>query len=280
MHVSKGIKKLFTIITIIIVLALILWPIFYIFVSSFKPLKEIMTRAKFFPKKPTIKNYRTLIIARTPVRNFPRILYNTLIVSSLTALLSITVSSMSAYGISRNKKMKRGIVSHLMLFIYVFPTIILLIPIYKMFTMLGLWNSFIGLIIVYAALVAPFCTWLLVSFFETIPKELEESAQIDGASGIKTFIRIVLPLAAPGIITVGAYSFITAWGEYMFALVMISTSIKKTAAIGLATFTAEQYIEWGPLLAASILIMIPVFILFLPVSKYFIKGFTAGAVKG
>lgn len=280
MHVSKGIKKLFTIITIIIVLALILWPIFYIFVSSFKPLKEIMTRAKFFPKKPTIKNYRTLIIARTPVRNFPRILYNTLIVSSLTALLSITVSSMSAYGISRNKRMKRGIVSHLMLFIYVFPTIILLIPIYKMFTMLGLWNSFIGLIIVYAALVAPFCTWLLVSFFETIPKELEESAQIDGASGIKTFIRIVLPLAAPGIITVGAYSFITAWGEYMFALVMISTSIKKTAAIGLATFTAEQYIEWGPLLAASILIMIPVFILFLPVSKYFIKGFTAGAVKG
>jgi len=280
MHVSKGIKKLFTIITIIIVLVLILWPIFYIFVSSFKPLKEIMTRAKFFPREPTIKNYRTLIIARTPVRNFPRILYNTLIVSSLTAVLSIAVSSMSAYGISRNKRMKRGIVSRLMLFIYVFPTIILLIPIYKIFTMLGLWNSFIGLIIVYAALVAPFCTWLLVSFFETIPKELEESAQIDGASGIKTFTRIVLPLAAPGIITVGAYSFITAWGEYMFALVMISTSIKKTAALGLATFTAEQYIEWGPLLAASILIMIPVFILFLPVSKYFIKGFTAGAVKG
>jgi len=280
MHVSKGIKKLFTIITIIIVLVLILWPIFYIFISSFKPLKEIMTRAKFFPREPTIKNYRTLIIARTPVRNFPRILYNTLIVSSLTAVLSIAVSSMSAYGISRNKRMKRGIVSRIMLFIYVFPTIILLIPIYKMFTMLGLWNSFIGLIIVYAALVAPFCTWLLVSFFETIPKELEESAQIDGASGIKTFTKIVLPLAAPGIITVGAYSFITAWGEYMFALVMISTSIKKTAALGLATFTAEQYIEWGPLLAASILIMIPVFILFLPISKYFIKGFTAGAVKG
>ncbi len=280
MYVSREIKKLFTIITIAIVLILILWPFFYIFVSSFKPLKEIMSRAKFFPKNPTIRNYKTLIIARTPVRNFPRILSNTVIVSSLTALLSIAVSSMSAYGISRNRRMKRGIVSRLMLFIYVFPTIILLIPIYKMFTLLGLWNSFIGLIVVYTALVAPFCTWLLVSFFETIPKELEESAQIDGASGIKTFLRIVLPLASPGIITVGAYSFITAWGEYMFALVMISENIKKTAALGLATFTAEQYIEWGPLLAGSILIMIPVFILFLPVSKYFIKGFTAGAVKG
>jgi multiple sugar transport system permease protein len=280
MYASRGIKKLFTIITIAIVLILILWPFFYIFVSSFKPLKEIMSRAEFFPKNPTIRNYKTLIIARTPVRNFPRILFNTVIVSSLTALMSIAVSSMSAYGISRNRRMKRGIVSRLMLFIYVFPTIILLIPIYKMFTLLGLWNSFVGLIVVYTALVAPFCTWLLVSFFETIPKELEESAQIDGASGVRTFLRIVLPLASPGIITVGAYSFITAWGEYMFALVMISESIKKTAALGLATFTAEQYIEWGPLLAGSILIMIPVFILFLPVSKYFIKGFTAGAVKG
>ena len=280
MYGSKGINKTITILLIVIILILLLWPIFYIFVSSFKPLKEIMARAKFFPKNPTLKNYRTLIIARTPVRNFPRILYNTLVVSFLTAALSIAVSCMSAYGISRNRRLKRGIVSRFMLFIYVFPTIILLIPIYKMFTMIGLWNSFLALIIIYTALVTPFCTWLLVSFFETIPKELEESAQIDGASGITTFIRIVLPLASPGLITVGAYSFITAWGEYMFALVMISTSIKKTAALGLATFTAEQYIEWGPLLSGSILIIIPVFILFLPVSKIFIKGFTAGAVKG
>jgi multiple sugar transport system permease protein len=280
MYIPKGMRKIITIISIIVILILILWPFFYIYVSSFKPLKEIMTRAKFFPKNPTIKNYRTLIIARTPVRNFPRILSNTLLVSSVTAAFSIIVSSICAYGISRNRRLKRGLVSRLMLFIYVFPTIILLIPIYKMFTMFGLWNSFLGLIIIYVALVAPFCTWLLVSFFETIPRELEESAQIDGASGVKTFTRIVIPLAFPGIITVGAYSFITAWGEYMFALVMISENVKKTAALGLATFTAEQYIEWGPLLAGSILIMIPVFMLFLPVSKFFIKGFTAGAVKG
>jgi len=280
MYRSKGLKKIVTILIVVITLILILWPFFYIFVSSFKPLREIMARAKFFPKNLTIRNYRTLIIARTPVRNFPRILYNTLVVSSLTAALSIVISCISAYGISHNRRLMRGMVSRLMLFIYVFPTIILLIPIYKMFTMIGLYNSFLGLIIIYTALVAPFCTWLLVSFFETIPRELEESAQIDGASGITTFIRIILPLASPGIITVGAYSFITAWGEYMFALVMISESIKKTAALGLATFTAEQYIEWGPLLAGSILIIIPVFILFLPVSKFFIKGFTAGAIKG
>jgi len=265
---------------IIIVVFLIIWPFLYIFSSSFKPLREIMSEARFLPKNATIRNYETLIMARTPVRNFPRILQNTLVVSMSTALCSIFVSSLSAYGIARNRRLRSGMVARFMLFIYVFPTIVLLIPVYKMFTAVGLYNSYVGLIIIYTALVSPFCTWLLVSFFESIPKELEESAQIDGAGPFVAFLRIVVPLATPGIITVGAYSFITAWGEYMFALVMISENIKKTAALGLATFTAEQYIEWGPLLACALLIIIPVFILFLPVSSYFIKGFTAGAIKG
>jgi multiple sugar transport system permease protein len=279
LYKTKVAKKIVSAVIITVILALILWPFFYIFVSSFKPLKEIMAKAKVFPVNPTLKNYKTLIIARTPVRNFPRILYNSFVVSSLTAFFSISVSSISGYGIARSSRIRSGFVSKLMLFIYVFPTIVLLIPIYKTLTMLGLWNSHFGLIIIYTAINAPFCTWLLVSFFETIPKDLEESAQIDGASGIAVFFRIIMPLATPGLITVGVYSFITAWGEYMFALVMISENIKKTAALGLAMFTAEQYIEWGPLLAGSILIMIPVFALFLPISKFFIKGFTAGAVK-
>lgn len=279
MYKKKVVKQIVYVFVVTAILALILWPFFYIFVSSFKPLKEIMAKAKIFPINPTVKNYKTLIIARTPVRNFPRILYNSLVVSSLTAFFSMAVSSISGYGIARSSRIRSGFVSKLMLFIYVFPTIVLLIPIYKLLTMLGLWNSHYGLIIIYAAINGPFCTWLLVSFFETIPKDLEESAQIDGANGVMTFIRIVIPLALPGLITVGVYSFITAWGEYMFALVMISENVKKTAALGLAVFTAEQYIEWGPLLAGSILIMVPVFALFLPISKFFIKGFTAGAVK-
>jgi ABC-type glycerol-3-phosphate transport system permease component len=279
LYKTKVAKKIMSAVFITVILALILWPFFYIFVSSFKPLKEIMAKAKVFPVNPTLKNYKTLIIARTPVRNFPRILYNSFVVSSLTAFFSISVSSISGYGIARSSRIRSGFVSKLMLFIYVFPTIVLLIPIYKTLIMLGLWNSHYGLVIIYTAINAPFCTWLLVSFFETIPKDLEESAQIDGASGIAVFFRIIMPLATPGLITVGVYSFITAWGEYMFALVMISENIKKTAALGLAMFTAEQYIEWGPLLAGSILIMVPVFALFLPISKFFIKGFTAGAVK-
>jgi multiple sugar transport system permease protein len=279
LSISKTWNRVISAIVVVIVLALILWPFFYIFVSSFKPLKEIMSRVSFFPKDPTIRNYSTLLFARTPIRDFIRILSNTLLVSTITAAFSIVISSLSGYSIARSRKLKSGIVSRLLLFIYVFPTIIILVPIYKLFTLIGLWDSYVGLIVVYVALVSPFCTWLLVSFFDSIPRELEESSQIDGAGSFTTFMRIVLPLTLPGIVTVGAYSFITAWGEYMFALVVISSNQKKTAALGLATFTAEQYIEWGPLLAGSILIIVPVFLLFLPVAKIFIKGFMTGAVK-
>jgi ABC-type glycerol-3-phosphate transport system permease component len=272
-------QKLTVALAIAIVLILIIWPFFYILVSSFKPLREIMARVRFFPVHPTLRNYETLLFARTPVRDFPRILLNTIIVSSLTAALSIGISSLSGYSISRSRRLKSSLVMRLLLFIYVFPTIIILIPIYKLFTYIGLYDNFLGLILVYTALVTPFCTWLLVSFFDSIPKELEESGQIDGANGFTSFFRIVLPLSLPGVVTVGAYSFITAWGEYLFALVIISTNQKKTAAIGLATFTAEQYIEWGPLLAGSMLIIVPVFLLFLPVARGFVQGFMTGAVK-
>ncbi len=262
-----------------IVLLFLIWPLLYIFVSSFKPIREIMGRAELFPKNPTVANYGTLLLARTPVRDFPRILLNTLYVSSLSALLSVALSSVSAYAIARTRELRSGILSKLLLFIYVFPTIIVLTPMYQLFTLIGLWDSYYGLVIVYSGLASPFCTWLLVSFFESIPKELEESAAVDGANAINRFVRIVLPISMPGIVTVGAYAFISAWGEYMFALVMINSSAKKTAALGLATFTAEQYIEWGPLLAGSILIIVPIFVLFLPVSRFFIRGFMSGGVK-
>lgn len=272
-------KRFVTLLAVLVVLILMIWPFLFIFISSFKPLREIMSTVRLFPHDPTLKNYQTLLFARTPVRDFVRILTNTLIVSSVTAICSIAISSLSGYGITRSRRLRNGLVLKLLLFIYVFPTIIVLVPIYKLFTYIGLWDSYWGLVLVYTALVAPFCTWLLVSFFDSIPKELEESSQIDGASALRSFFQIVFPLALPGIITVGAYSFITAWGEYMFALVIISSNAKKTAGLGLATFAAEQYIEWGPLLAGSILIIIPVFLIFLPVARIFIRGFMTGAVK-
>lgn len=280
MLVTPAVKRKLRVALIVIIVILLISPLLYIFISSFKPLREIMSRVRLFPKNPTLRNYATLLFARTPVRDFPRILLNTLYVSALSAILSVALSSVSAYAIARMRELRTGFTSKMLLFIYVFPTIIVLTPMYQLFTLIGLWNSYYGLVIIYSGLASPFCTWLLVSFFESIPRELEESAEVDGANAFARFFRIVVPISMPGVITVGAYAFISAWGEYMFALVMISSNIKATAALGLATFTAEQYIEWGPLLAGSILIIIPIFLIFLPVSRFFIRGFMSGAVKG
>ncbi len=276
---SARIRLLGRYLAIAVLVFLMIWPFLYIFVSSFKPLAEIMSRATLFPSEPTLRNYETLLFAKTPLRDFPRVILNSIIVSTLTAVSTIIIASMASYTIARDRKLSSGILPKALLFIYVFPTIILVVPVYQMLVRFGLWDSFASLIIVYTALASPFCTWLLVSFFQSVPRQLEESAQIDGAGPVTVFFRIVLPLAVPGIVTVGMYSFITAWGEYLFALVLINSSSLKTVALGLASFTAEQYIEWGPLLAGSILIMVPVFVLFLPISRIFIRGFMAGALK-
>lgn len=254
-------------------------PFIYIFSSSFKPLSEIMTRPKFFPQTPVISNYMTLFFSNTPSRIFTKFIGNSLMISLCTALFACVVAILAAYGLARYKYLGGNLIFRSLIFIYVFPTIILMIPIYKLFTDIGLIDKYIGLVLVYTSLAAPFCTWIMVSFFESIPKETEEAARVDGASTWVAFTRILVPLSAPGIVTVATYSFITAWGEYIFASILLRSNMSKTVPLGLVDFTADQYIEWGSLLAGSILVIIPVFILFLPISSYFIKGFTAGAVK-
>jgi multiple sugar transport system permease protein len=276
----KSVKNIFVYLLIIVLIFVLLSPIIYILISSFKSLFELITGGtNILPQKPTLQNYVTLLKVRTPVRDFPKFLWNSLKVSIGTTIATIIIASLGGYGFARFKYKGGNILGQLMLFIYVFPTVLLLIPIYRTYQFLKLQDTIIGLVIIYTALIAPFCTWLITSFFKTIPIELEESASIDGANRFYTLLRITLPLAAPGIVTIGTYSFIFGWCEYMFASILLTTSINKTAPLGLATLTAEQYIEWGPLLAGSMLIIIPVIILFFPVSKQFIKGFIAGALK-
>ena len=278
--VTKKIKKLLIYASIIALLLIILSPLVYMFVSSFKPLSELIRSGTgFLPQRPTLASYMTLIRVRTPIRDFPAFLYNSFRVSLGTVLLSVLIASLGGYGLARYRYPGRDILARAMLFIYVFPTVLLIVPIYRMFSNLRLLDTHLSLIVVYTALAAPFCTWLLTSFFESIPVELEEAAAVDGASKATAFLRITFPLAAPGIATVAVYSFIIAWGEYMFASILLMTSRPRTAPLGLATLTAEQYIEWGPLLAGSTLVALPVIILFFPVARYFIRGFMAGALK-
>lgn len=273
-------KKFISYIVVIFLLGIVLSPIIYIFVSSFKPLMELIRPGTgFFPQEATLRNFTTLLFARTPGRDFLAFFLNSFRVSLGTVLLTVLVATVGAYGLARHRYRGRDTLARSMLFTYVFPTTLVLVPIHTIFLRIGLLNTHLGLIIVYTALAAPFCTWLLVSFFKSIPKSLEEAAAIDGASKVGVFWRITLPLAAPGIATVAVFAFVTAWGEFLFASMLLAGSRLRTLPIGLAMLTAEQYIEWGPLLAGSVLVILPVTLLFVPIAKYFIRGFTAGAVK-
>ena len=156
---TKRMKTLSTKLAVVVLVVLMIWPFVSIFISSFKPLAEIMSRAHVFPSEPTLRNYETLLFARTPLRDFPRIILNTLIVAGATAAVTVVISSMASYAIARDRKMSGGMVPKALLFIYVFPTIILVVPIYQMLVSIGLWDSLVSLVIVYTALASPFCTW-------------------------------------------------------------------------------------------------------------------------
>ena len=188
MNIRRPVELSMDYLVVAIVLVGVLSPFVYVAFSSFKPLKEIMTvRPAFFPHQPTLKNYQTLLLARTPIRNFPLFLYNSFKVSLGTALFTLVLACLGGYGLARYRYPGKELLARMMLFIYVFPTILLLIPVYKMFSHFNLLDTHFALIIVYTALAAPFCTWLLNSFFRGIPAELEEAAMVDGARGLTIF---------------------------------------------------------------------------------------------
>jgi ABC-type glycerol-3-phosphate transport system permease component len=269
------IKTIFIILLVIASVGLFV----YIFVSAFKPLKEVMTKAEFFPQEPTFNNFIKLFTSTSSNKNFPRYLANSMLVSLCAAVANCTICCLAAYGFSRHNYFGKKVMLNSMLFLYIFPTVILMAPLYKMFSSVGLVDNYLSLIITYVGLTAPFCTWILVSFFDRIPKSLEEAAHVDGAGSFTTLTRILIPVATPGLIMVLSYSYITAWGEYMFASILLRSNINRTITQSLVDFAADQYIDWGSLLAGSVIVLIPVIAMFIPVAKNFIKGFTAGAVK-
>jgi ABC-type glycerol-3-phosphate transport system permease component len=174
----------------------------------------------------------------------------------------------------------KQIILHSMLFTYMFPPLLLAVPLYFIFTKLGFVDSLWGLIISHTTITLPLGVWLLWGFFKAMPFELEEAAMVDGASRIKAFFLVVLPLSLPGILTVSIFSFLLSWTDYTFGLIILSSDIKKTLPIGLATMLGAGDLNWGEIMAGAFLISVPLLIMLVFLSKYFVKGLTAGAIKG
>jgi multiple sugar transport system permease protein len=203
-----------------------------------------------------------------------------LIVSGSTAVMVTVIAALSGYAMSRFTFHGKMWLVGLMLITQMFPLVMLVAPIFKLFSPLGLTNSLTGLVIVYTAFNVPFATFLMQSFFDGIPKDLEEAAMIDGASRFRAFRQIILPLTLPGVAATLGFVFTAAWSELLFALMLVSKADASTFPVGLLSFLSKFSVDFGQMMAAGVLALIPACLFFLLIQRYLVQGLTAGAVKG
>ena len=252
------------------VILLIAFPLFWMIVTSLKPESELFTRPPtFFPSEYTLANYERLLFDT----HFPTFFMNSSIVALGTTLLVIVVATLGAHSLVTFRYRGRRLLAQAVLFTYLLPSVILVIPLYLVMARLGLVNSLLGLVICYATFALPFALWLLRSFMAAIPIDLESAAMIDGASRIRAFIDVILPQALPGIISTALFTFIVAWNEYLFALVLINRQLSMTLPVGILSHNINQ-------MTASVMMSVPLIIAFSFLQKHLTRGFGAGAVKG
>ena len=254
-----------------------LFPLYWLVKVSVTPNDLLYSEGiRLWPSRMTFEHFAFVLTHS----DFPRFFRNSLIVSTLTAALSTVLAALTGYALSRFAFRGKLTVSGLLLVTQMFPLVMLVAPIFKMLSPLGLTNSLTGLIIVYVAFNVPFACFLMQSFFDGIPRDLEEAAMIDGASRFTAFRQIILPLTLPGIAATVGFVFTAAWSEMIFALMLISSNAKATFPVGLLTFVSKFSVDFGQMMAAGVLALIPACLFFLLIQRYLVQGLTAGAVKG
>ena len=262
---------------LLVAATVILFPIFWMTSSSLKPSSELFARdLTMLPIQWTLENYRNVWVNT----KFPIYFWNSFKVAALSTICSVLIAMYAAYAIARIEFFGRYTYGLVLLITQMFPHILLVIPLYLLIQRMGMLNTHFALFLAYTAFSLPFTVWLLRGFFEAIPAELEEAAEIDGASMLTTFHKIILPLAGPGLAAVTIFSFIRAWNEFLFALVFLSSRDLFTMPIGLASFQEEFTFRWDLIMAGAGIITLPVLLLFLLMQRFIVQGLLGGALKG
>jgi multiple sugar transport system permease protein len=273
----------FRILRNVVLTILSLWvaiPLYVVVSTSLKPLKDVAGLFQWIPREITASPYLD-IWTTVPLAKY---FQNSLIITVCATLCSVTVAVLAAYAIARLQFKGKRAFSLTVLSTQMFPGILFLLPLYLIFTQirnltgLQLQGSYVGLIITYMTFTLPFAIWMLSGYFASIPKELEEASMIDGTGRMGALFRVILPVAKPGIIAVAVYSFISAWGEVLFASVLTNEAT-KTLSLGLKSYASESDVFWNQLMAASVVVSLPVLIGFILVQKHLVAGLSAGAVK-
>ena len=253
-----------------------LFPYIYVICCAFKPGSEVIAvPPKFFPRVFSIENFSGLL-ERMDAMKF---LFNSLTVALISTIIALILGSLAAYAIQRSGAKLSVLLIVLVLCLKMIPTSSIVVPIYELICNLGLYDTKIALIIVYAAINMPFVMWTMLSFYEGVPTTLDEAAYMDGANSLQTFWRVILPICKPGLATAFIFTLFLAWNDFLVALLLTSTNA-KTFTVGLAGFLSAYNLDLGPMCAGAFLFSFPVMIISLAAQKYIVQGMTAGAVKG
>ena len=260
--------------TILAIIAM--FPMVWILLTSVKGKGEMMgDPTAFLPKSLTLDNYRTVI----QQLGFGGNVVNSIIVAMSTTLIAILISALGAYGVVRFFPKFGKLMTRVLITTYMFPPILLAVPYSIIMGKVNLMNSRVGLVIVYLSFSVPYAIWLLVGFFQTVPLEIEEAARVDGANKLQVFGKVVLPIVAPGLVAVAIYTFINAWNEFLYSLILMNSSDKMTVAVALRSLDGAEILDWGDMMAASALVVLPSVIFFCLIQNKIAGGMADGAVK-
>lgn len=274
---TNWIRSVVIAVSVLLLVVVCLFPFFWMASSSFKPLDELYhAPPTWLPEVPTFVNYMNVLFKS----NIPRYFINSAVISTGSTAIAVLLAVFASYGFARFNFRGKGLAQAFILVGQLLPTAAIIVPLFITLRILGLVNSYLGLILVYTIITLPLSVWMLTSYFKAIPVELEEAALIDGSSRLGILFRITLPLSLPGLVAIVIYAFVTTWNEFLFALVLAQDYRVKTLPIGIAEFTTEFNTDWGAVMAASLIMTLPIAVLFMAMQKMFVGGLTAGAVKG
>jgi multiple sugar transport system permease protein len=276
MNSSYSAISILRLLIIVLIMFILLAPFLWILIASFRPNMELIRNQTLIPENITLENYVSLFAKSA----YWKWVMNSFIVSLYTVILSLPLIVAGAYSVYRTQFWGRNVLSFFLLSVYIFPTALLVVPIFKIFNSLSLIDSHLGVALMNTAFAVPFGIWLLQAFLRSLPPELEEAAAVDGISKIRTLFQIIIPQAAPGIISIAMFAFIVSWTEYLFAMTLLLSNDLHTLPVGLTGIVFGQYrVNWGFAAAGAVGSALPVFILFLIVGRWFIRGISAGAIK-
>ena len=267
-----------TYVVLIVLAVFCLFPFVWMVDTALKPLQEVQSlHPSLLIRHPSLDSFRRVLFTT----RFPVYFRNSLIVSASCTILALIVSIFCAYVLSRWRHLPVArLVGSALLLSQMIPGVLLLVPLYLLIRQMGLLSSYGGLVLVYCTFTIPLCTFMLKGFFDALPAELEDAAELDGCTRVGFIFRVLLPLCAPGVLASGAFAFVNAWNEFMFGYVLINDDAHRTLTPGIMLFKSAHLTDWGALMAASVLAVVPVAGCFVYLQRFLIEGLASGAVKG